>query len=140
MFRFDCVNEHCWGWINNKLLIAQTTQTTGVVAYKDDVPVAACVLDNWTESSCNIHIIIENPIVLRHGFLEEVFEFVFGFRKKLMVWGFTPSDNHKALKFNKHVGMVEQFRMKDASSQGVDLVVTRMHRDDCRWLQNAQAA
>lgn len=140
MFDFVPVGPDNWDWIYSELLLSWSNQTTGVVAVKDDDPAAACIMDNWTENGCNIHIIITNPMVLRHGFLEEAFDYIFNVRDKRMVWGFTPSNNEAALKFIEHAGMQEQFRMENASSDGVDFVVTRMLKEDCRWLQKQLAA
>ena len=39
--------------------------------------VAACVMDNWTNNSVQCHYIIDTPIVLRHGFLECVANYIF---------------------------------------------------------------
>ena len=77
--------------------------TTGIVAEKDGEIWAITVLDNWSPNSCSVHIWIPNPLVFRHGYKEEVFDFVFGSGRNKII-GQTPSDNPKALKFIEHIG------------------------------------
>lgn len=107
--------------------------TRGIVAIKDGVPVAICVLDSWTTTLCEIHIWIANPMVLRRGFQQEVFGYVFGEADRLKIIGKTPSNNEKALKFIKHMGFQEIFRVKDGYDVGVDIVVSEINRDDCEY-------
>lgn len=106
--------------------------TRGIVALKDGKPVAVCVLDSWSASSCQIHIWIGDPFVLKHGFAEEVFSFVFD-SGRVKIIGVTPSDNEQALRFIKHIGFQEIYRVKDGYEVGVDYVVTEIHKDDCRY-------
>lgn len=139
MFHFEPVSPQWWPAISTYIKCLYCEDSTGVIMVDDnDNMVAACVMDSWTDTSCNLHIMIKNPMVLRHGFLEEIFWFVFEEQGRSMVWGFTPADNGRALKFNKHVGMEEQYRMKDAYKEGVDYVVTRMLKEDCRWVENQE--
>ena len=110
--------------------------TRGITATDDDgIPQAVCVFDNWSYNSCMIHIWIENAFVLRHGFAEEVFQFAFSEESgRELIIGITPADNDKALKFIKHIGFVEVYRIKHGYKKGVDYVVTEMHKDKCRYL------
>lgn len=112
--------------------------TRGITAITPEGPVAICLLDTWTENSCQIHIWIGKPMVLRHGFLEEVFSFVFIQGERKSVIGITPSDNRKALRFNEHAGMKLVCRLPNIFSDGVDGIVTRMDRDECRWINGQQ--
>jgi ribosomal protein S18 acetylase RimI-like enzyme len=73
-------------------------------------------------------------MVLRHGFQEEVFRFVFGSGRKVII-GRTPSDNEKALKFNRHMGFEEIARIPDAYEEGIDCVITQLRKDNCKWLR-----
>lgn len=136
VFQFLQLDEKMRPWAEHHMKLIWMADTTGIVLIDERMrPSAACVMDTWTPNSCNLHIYIENPLVLRRGFLEEVFWFIFERNRRKMVWGFTPSDNEKALKFIEHVGMEEQYRMVDAHADGVDYVVTRMLKEDCRWLR-----
>ena len=111
------------------------SDTKGITAWGEDgVPLAICVLDSWSYNSCQIHIWIENAFVLKHGFAEEVFNFVFNTAGRNMIIGVTPSDNPKALRFIKHIGFEEIFRIKDGHATGVDFVVTEIRKENCRYI------
>tara|TARA_R100001377_G_scaffold84455_1_gene68051 strand:+ start:6545 stop:6961 length:417 start_codon:yes stop_codon:yes gene_type:complete len=112
--------------------------TRGITALdEDNVPQAVCVFDGWSPNSCVIHIWINNPFVLKHGFAEEVFNFVFSEESgRTKIIGITPSDNLKALRFIKHIGFKEIFRISDGCEVGVDFVVTEINKDKCRYYNN----
>jgi hypothetical protein len=103
--------------------------TRGITAIRDGKPEAVCIMDNWAENSCQMHIWIGNPMVLRHGYQEEVFGFIFGSGRKKVI-GVTPSDNKKSLKFNHRMGFREICRIKDGCSDGVDFVIQEMTREE----------
>ena len=109
--------------------------TKGIIAWGDDgIPQAICVLDSWSFTSCQIHIWIENAFVLKHGFAEEVFKYVFDTCSRSLIIGVTPADNPKALKFIKHIGFEEIFRIRDGHAEGVDYVVTEIRKENCRYI------
>ena len=110
--------------------------TRGIVAVKDGEPVAIAVFDSWSFNSCRIHIWIEDAFVLKHGFAEEVFNFVFNGSERTKIIGLTPSDNDKALKFITHIGFEELFRIEDGYKIGVDYVVTEMKKENCRYIDH----
>ena len=112
--------------------------TKGITALDgDNVPQAVCVFDSWSHNSCIIHIWINNPFVLKHGFAEEVFNFVFSEESgRTKIIGITPSDNLKAVKFIKNIGFKEVYRISDGYKVGVDYVVTEMNKDKCRYYNN----
>lgn len=109
--------------------------TKGIIAVDDEgIPQAICVLDSWSFNSCQIHIWIENAFVLKHGFAEEVFRYVFLECGRNLIIGVTPADNDKALKFIKHIGFEEIHRIQDGYKEGVDYVITQIRRENCRYL------
>ena len=98
---------------------------------------AAMIADSWSLNSCQTHIYIANPFVLKHGFAEEVFGFVFGEESgRELIIGVTPADNAKALKFIKSVGFVEHSRIKDGYKKGVDYIMTLCHKEDCKYISH----
>ena len=131
-----------WGWINEQVGILQSEDTTGITAIDLDTnrTVGACVMDNWTANSVQAHFMVASPTVLRHGFLEECFDFMFNEKGVKYVYGMVPSDNEKALKLNKHMGFTERLRLPEAFADGVDYVVMECTRDNCKYLPEEEAA
>lgn len=123
-----------WSWVYERARPIRTEDTTGFVAYRGDRLVAAIVFDSWTANSCVAHIAIDEPFVLRHGFIETGCDFVFNHANRGVIVGLVPANNHKALKFDKHIGFKEICRVKDGYKVGVDYIILEMRQETCRWL------
>ncbi len=125
-----------WQWFHERDPIVMTSDTKGVAAYRDGNLVAVVALDHWTPNSVQIHIAVDDPLVFRYRFAEEVFEYAYNAgEKRDIIIGNTPSNNPKALKFNRHMGLTEVYRLKDVCGPGIDLVIQEMRRENCRWLK-----
>lgn len=125
-----------WGWCNEQVGILQVEDVSGIMAIDTDTGerVGACILDNWTHNSVQSHFMITTPLVLRHGFLQECFNYVFNHADKKVMYGMVPGDNAKALAFNKHMGFAEVLRLPEAFKDGVDYVVVQLKREDCKYM------
>jgi RimJ/RimL family protein N-acetyltransferase len=110
--------------------------TRGVLVRDDShTPVALATMDSWYPNSCMMHMWIGNPFVLRHGFAEEVSNFVFGEESgREKVIAVMPSNNPKVLKLAKHIGFEYVSTIKDGCAKGVDLLVHEMNKQNCRWV------
>ena len=130
MLRFEGLKQEHWGDIPDEARPRWCEDTQGIIAlnHRDEV-VAACILDSWSFNSCQIHIWIDNPFVLKHGFQEAVFKHVFDTCEREVIIGITPDDNPKALKFIKHMGFKEIVRIKDGYKDGIDYVITEFRKD-----------
>lgn len=112
--------------------------TRGIVAQDDNgKTVAICTMDSWSPNSCQMHIWIDNPMVLRRGFREEVFNFVFGEKSgRGKVICVMPSNNEQVIKFNQKMGFTELLRIKDGFDIGVDYVISELNKKDCRYINH----
>lgn len=124
-----------WDWFLRRNPIAKMSNATGVACEDEDGVIwAVCILDNWTPNSVESHLCIDNPMCLRHGFLEEIARFVYHVSGRKMVMGIVPSNNKRALRLNAHIGFTEVARIPDGYEDGVDLVVLQLLKENCRWL------
>ena len=125
-----------WGWVQSVQPIIRCEDTCGIMAIDLNAgeTVGGIIFDNFTNNSVQTHFMISNCMVLKHGFLQEGYDYIFNVMKKKFMYGFIPGDNEKALKFNKHMGWVEKLRLSDAFSDGVDYVVMELTKDKCRYL------
>lgn len=139
MFTFVPLQEWHWPQIPDEGKPALSADIKGIVALNEAGELeAACCFDSWAFNSCQIHIYIKNPFVLKHGFAAEVFKYAFVTCGKGKVIGVTAADNLKALKFIKNIGLKEIFKIKDGYKKGVDFVLTELNREDCRWLDDTE--
>lgn len=123
-----------WSWVRERAHPVLCQDTEGVVAEKDGALVAAAIFDSFSWNSCLSHIVIEDPFVLRHRFLELAFSFPFAIKKVALVTGLTPADNLPALRFNRKIGFRETYRIPEGYKPGIDFVFQEMRKDECRWL------
>ena len=129
-----------WMWFKERTHVILCEDMCGIVAYQGADVVAAGVLDSFTVHSCNAHLAIDKPIVLRHGFIEAIAETAFITHNRKYIFGLVPDRNEKALKLDKHLGFYEVARVPDAVAEGVGYVVLRMDKEDCRWLPKQEEA
>lgn len=135
MISFHSLKIEQWGLVHEALGLRWVEDTRGIWAVRDNAPVALCVLQNWTQSSVCAHLWVGNPMVLRHGFFEEVADFVFNKAGMYTMIGMVPANNEKALKLNKHIGLSELCRIPDGFSPGEDWVIMTANRESLsRWL------
>jgi len=125
-----------WGWVQLQVPILRVEDTQGIMAIDEetDTTIGAAIFDNWTENSVQVHYMLTNIMLLRHGFLEEIADYIFNVCGKKKMYGTVPSHNVRALKMDKHIGFTEQARLKDAVSDGIDLIVLELTRENCQHL------
>lgn len=129
-----------WAWMQARAMPIACADSQGIVAYNGDQIVACCVADSFTRHGCNVHIAVDNPLVLRHGFLQEVSRHLYDTCGRHRLFGLVPATNEKALKFDQHIGFSEIARIPDGFADGVDYVVLCMEREQCRWLDDVREA
>ena len=126
-----------WDWVCAQVPVIACQDTSGIIATKAGEPVAACILDNWSHSSVQFHIMITNPFVLRCGFMEVCADHVFNKCNRESIYGYIPADNVKSVRLAEHVGFKVVVRLKDAWKKGVDYLIVEMRKDDCKFLPEA---
>ena len=127
-------------WFLDRNPIDATAGIKGIVAMSDKGIQGMLVFDTWTENSCQVHIAIDSPMSLRAGLVEEGFRYVFEDTGRDILYGITPANNEKALKFNERVGFIEVFRLKDAHERGVDLIIQEVRRENYYGQESSRAA
>ena len=119
--------------------------STRAIACADTCGVTACdesdgrlygmvVFDQMTANSAQCHIAITHPIRAKR-LIKSASTYIFDVLGKEIIYGLVPSDNEKAIHFDKHIGFKEIMRLNDLYAKGVDYVLLKMCRADCRWLE-----
>jgi hypothetical protein len=117
---------------------------TGAVPARDTIGVvmvdeqgrfmAGAAAERWTETSCFMHILIDNPLALRRNvLLDEISRYIFTERDKRMILTTTSSLNARSLKFQFAIGFKEVARIPDAFDNGEDMVFLQLTRE--AWLK-----
>lgn len=125
-----------WANVKKVLPVRLCEDTRGILALDEQSGsiVAAVILDNWTHTAVQMHQWVGHPMVLRHGWLEEIYQFVFQDAGRDIIIGLVPGNNEKALKFNEHLGFKEVYRIKEGFGPDEDYVIMEGRREDfARW-------
>jgi len=99
--------------------------TQGIVLY-----------DYWTENAVQMHVWIGDPSCLKgREFLHEVFRFPFVIGNRGLAIAATPAHNTASLKFQRFLGFVEIYRIRDGWAIGDDMIISELKRENCVWLR-----
>jgi len=127
------VGEHDWGWVQQQVPILRIEDTCGLMAIdtEKNETVGACIIDNWTENSAQVHLMMTSPMVIRHGFINFVAHFLYRECQLKYLYGLVPADKTKAVALNTRMGFKEVARLPDAWCDGVDYLIMSMTPADC---------
>lgn len=129
-----------WQWLVDRVGCAITPSFRAIEAVDVYAKVHGMVgYDRWTDNSCEMHVAVDSPMVIRH-LLYPAFEYPFLQCGKGVVIGLVRSDNYKAIKLDKHLGFTELQRIKDGHSKGVDLIIFEMRKEIWLARQKRKAA
>lgn len=95
---------------------------------------AGVLYDQSFGRSVCMHVATSGPSWLTKGFLRMVFDYPFNQLKVNKVIGLVDETNAAAIRFDRHLGFIEEGRLKDAGRFG-DLLLLTMTREQCRWIQ-----
>ena len=124
--------EYDWGWVRSKVAVLRVQDTGGIMAIDEEKnqTVGAVIFDNWTHNAVQMHLALENSMVLRHGFFEEVFDYVFNFRGKNKAYAYVTEDNERAIRLNKKLGGEVVARLKDGWAVGTDYLLFELKKEN----------
>jgi len=95
--------------------------------------IGGCVYQNYTGKSIGIHVSGFKPGWISRDLLWICFHYPFIQLGCEYLFGLAPAFNLKAVEFNRKMGFTEVTRIEHVFPEG-DMVVFRMHRDECRFL------
>jgi hypothetical protein len=126
-----------WAWFKHRTHTIRCEDTQGIVVYSAMGKIlAVCVADSFSPDSCNVHMAIDNPLVIKHGFLHEISRHLFYTCNRSHIFGLVPANNARALRFDKHIGFTEVARIPDGVGTGTDYIVLRMDKSACPWIKH----
>jgi len=91
---------------------------------------AGVVFNNVTDSSATVHLAVSKPTRLLSELLDHAFLYAFETCKLRRLTGLVEAQNEKSLKIIKHLGFVEEGVMREAGTDGQDIIVLVL------WPQN----
>ena len=85
--------------------------------------VAGIVFNNFTDSSATVHMAVSTPTKLLSELLNHAFVYAFQTCKLRRLTELVEANNAKSLKIIKHIGFVEEGVMREAGTEGQDIIV-----------------
>ena len=121
--------------VRKKMAYTLTESTRGIVAYDTETAetLAVFLAEGWTQNVAVVHQVILKTMVLRHGWFEEISEYMFTYAARKKLYTLVPSNHKKALSLNAKLGFKQIARLEDAISDGVDNLVLELKREDCPY-------
>lgn len=114
---------------------ALTETTRGIVAYDADTTETAALfmIDGWTQTAAQVHQVIIKSMVIRHGWFEEVANYMFTTAGRKQVYATVPDTHRKALSLNEKLGFEQIARLPNGWDEGVDYLVLELKRENCPY-------
>lgn len=101
---------------------------------RDAELVAAVIFNLWSGADIAMHIAaVPGRRWMTREFLRAAFRYPFVQLECQRVTGYVPASNADALRFDRHLGFVEEGRMREALDNGEDVIVLGMLERECRW-------
>lgn len=95
--------------------------------------------DEWTPNSVRAHMAVDTPIAWR-SLVGPAFRYPFEECGKTLILAVVNSDNTRSTNLVREFGFREVHRVSNGWSNGVDLLMFQMHRDECRFLSRERKA
>ena len=127
----DKPGEHpvIWEWMARQTQIPWSTDLRTIASIRDDGSISAAVaFGSWTPESCFMHVAFDNPHSLSKSLLKAALEYPFKSIGVKAIYGLTPKDFDKAIRFNKKVGFKQ-------IAETVDCVLLELRREDCKYFK-----
>lgn len=101
---------------------------------RDGELVAVVVYNFFSGADIAMHIAaVPGRRWMTRGLLRAAFRYPFVQLEVQRVTGYVPASNAEALRLDRHLGFVEEGRMREALPGGEDVIVLGMLRRECRW-------
>ena len=107
----------------------------GLGLEEDGELIAGVVFNMYTVSSICMHVAADpGRRWMTRDFLWRSFAYPFIQLKCNRITGLVRVDNLDAQRFDEHLGFVKEGRLRKAATDGTDMFIYGMLREECRWL------
>ena len=107
----------------------------GIVAYDAEThrTLAVLVAQEWTFTACFVHWVVLNKMVFKHGFIEEIANWLFTVANRRKVYALIQSDNKNSISVCEKMGFKEKSVLEEAYDEDIDFVLMEAKREDCPY-------
>lgn len=119
-------------WVADKANIYVNEDCQGIGYLSDGNLIAGVSYERYTGKSIMVHQRVDRPTP--KGFWFAVVDYPFNDLGVKHLIGLVDSTNQKAMKINLKMGFKIEATIADAGSEGGDLMIMKMSKDDCKLL------
>lgn len=123
-----------WEWLSERVGLAYSTDFFAIGRVVDNTIVGVVGYNNFTGTSCHMHMAGDGPRWVNRAFLHQAFRYPFELLGLQMVFGVVPSGNTRALKMDLKLGFHELIYIPGAHPDG-GIHILQMKKEECRWLR-----
>lgn len=129
-------DQRVMDWVGPRIDVTEFGHGSIAIGHEQDgALIAGTVFNMYTGPSICMHVASEpGKLWLTRDFLFRCFAYPFLQLKCHRVTGLVRVDNLAAQKLDEHLGFVREGVLRRAASDGTDMIVYGMLRDECRWL------
>jgi len=135
-FLTDAPRMVLWNFLKERVGVAWSGDFVSLGRVVDGVLVGVVGYNNFTGTSCHMHMAGDGGRWVDRAFLYEAFRYPFETLNLAMVFGVVPSGNTRALKMDLKLGFRELIYIPGAHPDG-GIHLLQMHRAECRWLRKS---
>ena len=128
--------EKLWAFVNERTGVPWSSDFRAIGVVQDDCLKAAIAYNGFTGRMCFMHSAIDDPAVINRTFVRAIFEYPFQQLGLTHIVALVEGSNKRALDIDLRCGFRETRRLEGAATDGTDLHVLEMTRNECRWLRN----
>lgn len=127
-------------WVGERIDEDNFSQGAVAIGMEEDGQlIVGVVYDSYTGPSIAMHVAAEpGKRWTTKDFLYRCFAYPFIQLECNRVTGLVRADNLVAQKFDEHLGFVREGVIRRGASDGTDLILYGMLKDECRWLEIKQ--
>lgn len=129
------IGEGVCEWVAKRIETAYHARSgQGIGIEKNGQIVCGVIFDSFNGRSIQIHVALEPGARMTREWFRILFDYAFNQLGVQKIIGVVDSTNQAALRFDKHIGFVEEAVIKDAGKHG-DMHILTMTRQQCRFLE-----
>lgn len=121
-------------WVGARVDENDFGEAIGLGVYEDGKILAGVVYNLYNGPSICMHVAAEGKRWLNREFLFRFFAYPFIQLGCNRVTGLVRVDNIEARRFDEHLGFVQEGVIRRGASDGTDMILYGMLKEECRWL------
>lgn len=127
--------EEVYDFVSDYYPINYSVSAAGIGLRKDDKLIAGVLYDDYNGHNVWMHVAAEpGSRWMTREYLYTCFGYPFHQLQCNRITGWVEASNEKARRFDEHLGFKPEAVLSGAATDGGDVILYRMTRDECRFL------